>query len=410
MSLFAKKPGAASAPLGAASSLGQPIAQSSGVLGKAVKGGLLGKGGAKERVAAKRVPPAAGFGLRRAKSAFLRVRADFYEDLAASLDDRAVLVNYLEKQMRRAQSGHSPLAGLYSLWLKRMDSQPFSSALKGTVPAMDSLILLAAESSGDLPQGLRFLSFSVRSIAKIRGTITGAIAMPAVVSGMIVGMLYGFGKFMVPILEVIVKTERWPTMGKIMLFLSNIVLHHGTVLFGSFAAVIGALIWALPNWSGPLRRKFDGILPFSVYRDYNSAVMLVSLSGLMESGSSLVASLKSMRSSGTPWLAWHLSQVLLRLDSKATTPAQAFDTGMMPKELYNRVLDYGERSSFQEALKKIGAQSLDKLDKSIQMKAKLVNNLLLFVSGTMMALVVGSVMLTAQQARVELSTKTTPGK
>lgn len=358
---------------------------------------------------AKRVAPATGYTLRRGISSFSKNRAEFYEDLAESLDDRAVLVDYLNKHMRRAQERGSPLAGLFALWLRRMDSVPFSSALKGTVPAMDSLILLAAESSGNLPQGLRFLTFSVRSVAKIKGTIIGAIAVPAVVSSMIVGMLYGFGKFMVPILAAIVPPERWPSMGKVMHFLSSMVMNYGLVLFAVVAAVIGGIVWALPNWNGPQRQKLEGVMPFSLYRDYNSAVMLVSLSGLMQSGSSLVGSLKSMRASSPPWLAWHLSQVLSRLDKESATPAKAFDTGVMPRELYDRVLDYGERSSFQDALKKIGEQSLEKLDKNVQKKAKIMNYLLLFVSGTLLALVIGSVMLTAQQARLELSLKAMGG-
>lgn len=375
-----------------------------GALGSA-KQTTLAKSPVKLPAVRRSVAPAMGRSLRRAKSAFASSRAEFYEDLAESLDDRAVLVDYLQKHLLRAQARRSSLAGLYALWLKRMDSLPFSSALKGTVPAMDNLVLLAAESSGDLPQGLRFLSYSVRAVAKIKGTITGAIAVPAVVSSMIVGMLYGFGKFMVPILSAIVIPAHWPMMGKAMLFLSSIVLNYGLAMFALAGLAIGLVVWALPNWKGPNRQKFEGVMPFSLYRDYNSAIMLVSLSGLMQSGSSLVGAIKSMRASGTPWLAWHLSEVLRRLDKESASPAKAFDTGMMPPDLYERVLDYGERSSFQEALKKIGKQALDKLDKSVQARAKIMNYLLLFVSGTLMALVIGSVMLTAQQARLELALK-----
>jgi hypothetical protein len=384
-----------------------PTPSEGGALGKALSTPDIKKAAARKAVT--RAVPASGHKLNRGKAAFARIRAEFYEDLAESLDDRAVLVDYLNKHMVRALGKRSPLAGLYALWLKRMDSLPFSSALKGTVPAMDSLILLAAESSGNLPQGLRFLTFSVRAVAKIKGTIIGAIAVPLVVISMIFGMLFGFGKFMVPILSAIVAPERWPSMGKIMLFLSTMVMDYGLLLIAGAGGIIGAIMWALPNWSGPTRQKLENVMPFSLYRDYNSAVMLVSLSGLMQSGSSLVGSLKSMRASSPPWLAWHMSQVLHRLDKESAMPTRAFDTGVMPQDLYERVLDYGERSSFQDALKKIGNQALEKLDKSVQKKAKIMNYLLLFVSGTLMALVIGAVMLTAQQARVELSLRAAGG-
>lgn len=370
-------------------------------------GGTPQASGAKGLKGKKPLPvvPASGFKLNRGKSAFASIRAEFYEDLAESLDDRAVLVTELQKHLTRAQKKGSSLAGLYALWLRRMDTTTFTNALKGTVPAMDSLVLQAAESSGNLPQGLRFLTFSVRAVAKIKGAIMGAITMPAVVSAMIVGMLYGFGAFMTPILTAIVPPKAWPGMGKIMYAMSNAVMHYGLWIFMVVAAAVGALMWALPNWSGPTRKKFDNILPFSVYRDYNSAVMLVSLSGLMQSGASLVGSLKSMKASSPPWLAWHIGQILHKLDREAASPAKAFNTGVLPVEIYERVVDYGERSGFQVALKKIGSQALDTLDKSVAAKAKLMNSILLFVSGTMMALIIGSVMLTAQEAKSQMSSK-----
>jgi hypothetical protein len=114
-----------------------------------------------------------------------------------------------------------------------------------------------------------------------------------------------------------------------------------------------------------------------------------------------------MKASSPPWMAWHLSQVLHKMDKAAASPAKAFNTGILPDDIYERVVDYGERSGFQSALKKIGAQALDKLDKSVQAKAKLMNMILLFISGTLMALIIGSVMLTAQQAKQELATQRT---
>jgi hypothetical protein len=122
------------------------------------------------------------FALWRGIRAFRRHRADFYEDLAEALDDKAVLVTELKKHVVRAHRRRSPAATLYSLWLRRMDKSDFSTSLKGTVPPMDSLVLLAAENSGNLPYGLRFLSTTVRAVGKIKGSILSAVAMPIIVT------------------------------------------------------------------------------------------------------------------------------------------------------------------------------------------------------------------------------------
>ena len=365
-------------------------------------------GAGKAGVKGKPTAVASGHSLRSASKKFAKTRAEFYEDLAESLDDQAVLVTELQKHLTRAQKKKSNLAGLYALWLRRMDTGTFTNALKGTVPAMDSLVLTASESSGNLPQGLRFLTFSVRAVAKIRGAIMGALTMPLVVGGMIVGMLYGFGVGMIPILTAIVPIEHWPGLGRLMYAMSMAVMHYGIFIAMAVALLIFSFSWAMPNWSGPTRKKFDRFVPFSVYRDYNSAVMLVSLSGLMQSGASLVGSLKSMRSSSPPWLAWHIGQVLLKLDKEAASPAKAFNTGVFPEDIYERVVDYGERSGFQFALKKIGGQSLEALDKKVAGLAKIMNNLLLMTAGMMMAGIIGSVMLTTQRAKEEMNAKPPP--
>lgn len=349
---------------------------------------------------------ASKYTLNRAKSAFKAKRADFYEDLAESLEDRAVLVDELKKQMVRYRRKRSPMASLFALWLRRMDTLTFSNALKGTVPPLDSLILLASETSGKLPPGLRFLASTVRSVGHIKSTILGAVAVPVIVTSMLVGMLYGFGAFMVPILLAILPVDHWPGMGRMMYSISMAVTNYGLILFAILGSLIFGFSWSLSNWVGPTRTKFDNYLPYSIYRDYNSAVMLVSLSGLMQSGASLVGSLKAMRTASPPWMAWHITRVLWKLDKESATPAKAFDTGVLPEELLDRVVDYGERSGFQVALNKIGSQALQKVEKTVQLKAKILNSLLLAVSGTMLALMIGSVMLTAQQARVELATQT----
>ena len=353
----------------------------------------------------KPMKPSSSYKLSRAQSKFASSRADFYEDLAESLEDRAVLVTELKKHMHRNQRRGRVLAYLFQLWLKRMDKLTFANALKGTVPAMDSLILLAAESSGTLPQGLNFLSSTVRSIGQIKSTLIGAVAIPLVIGSILLGMLYGFGKWMVPILVEIIPVKHWPGIGQFMYSISMAVTDYGLLIFTLIGLSLFTFFWALPNWVGAPRKVLDNYLPFSLYRDYNSAVMLVSLSGLMQSGSSLVGSLKSMRASSPPWLAWHMSQVLSNLDRESATPAKAFNTGVLSEDLFDRVVDYGERSSFQVALSKIGNQSLTRVGKSVQLKAKVINYILLLVSGLLLALMIASVMLTAQQARVELATQ-----
>lgn len=371
-----------------------------GATGNSAKDGVQTS---KSPALAKKSPPATDFSLWRGKRAFRANRADFYEDLAEALDDKAVLVTELKKHVVRAHRRRSPLATLYSLWLRRMDKSDFSTSLKGTVPPMDSLVLLAAENSGNLPYGLRFLSTTVRAVAKIKGSILSAVAMPIIVTSMTYGMLVGFYEFMAPVLEQIMPLKFWPAMGRFIYHVSSFATNYSLPILVVVGGLIALFIWSLSNWKGPMRRRIDNYLPYSIYRDYNSAVMLVSLSGLMQSGASLVGSLKSIRSSSTQWMNWHISQILSKLDRESAQPARAFDTGVLPPDLFERVVDYGERSTFQEALDKLGKQTLERVEKSVAIKSKTLNYLLLAVAGGLMGLIIASVMLTAQSARTQLT-------
>jgi hypothetical protein len=61
-----------------------------------------------------------------------RTRADFYEDFAAALDDGVDVVTYLRKRRDRAREMRDPLRPLYARWLRKMDTQSLSRALRGS--------------------------------------------------------------------------------------------------------------------------------------------------------------------------------------------------------------------------------------------------------------------------------------
>jgi type II secretory pathway component PulF len=286
-----------------------------------------------------------------------------------------------------------------------MDTKSFAQSLKGTVPDMDNMILVAADTSGKLPDGLRFLAESVRSVEAIKGALISAVAIPVLISSMMVGMVYGFGKWMVPILTSIIPVEHWPTLGQWMYHISSVLVKYGPALLGGLAALSTVFIWSLSNWTGNLRVKFDNYLPYALYRDYNGALMLVSMGGLMQANSSLAGALRLLKTSATPWMTWHLTKILRMLDKEASEPVKAFDTGVLPQELYERVADYGERSGFQNAMSKIGSQSLERVMALVQKRAKVLNNILLVFTGITLALMISSVMLTAQSARTEVMSK-----
>lgn len=337
---------------------------------------------------------------RRGARAFKPQRADFYEDLAAALDDRAVLTDELAKYQSRVRAKRPALAALFGLWSARMNTMSFTSALAGTVPTLDSIILSAAETGNKLSDGLRYTSNLIRNLDELRRAIMGAIFVPSLLLAMITGMLIGYAVFLVPILVSIMPPKTWPFLGRLMYGVSEIVVNQGPYIALGVGALGAAVVASLSRWTGSGRLRAERILPvYPVYRDYYGAIFLVSIAALMQSNVSLVDALNSVKKSANPWLRWHINRILRALDHEAGNPAKAFNTGLFSTELYFRISDYGERSSFPTALSKVGNQVVKRVGDSVKRRAAMLNLVLLLVCGSTLGLMISSVMLTAQEAQ-----------
>lgn len=335
-----------------------------------------------------------------AKWAFSSKRANFYADLAEALNDRGVLVDIIRTVERRALTRGDIIAPIYTLWLRRMDDRPFSLALADTVPDTDVMILSAAETSNNLSGGLMFLSKAIVAAEAMLSGLKKAVAGPVFLMVMFTAMIAGFSFYVVPVFTQIMKPSTWPMIGQALYAVSSFVTNYGYWLLGSIVVLGSAYVWSLPRWVGGWRSKVDRYVPlYSIYRDFVGSIFLVSLASLMQSGMGLSESLTALSSRGTPWLRWHILRIQARLDFHADQPAQAFATGIFNQTLTDRVLDYGARSAFHDAIGKVGLASVDKVAAFVNGSATILNQALLLLCGATLIFMISGVMLTAQEAQ-----------
>lgn len=334
-----------------------------------------------------------------ARMQFKKMRADFYEDLGEALDDKGELVPTLTDWMRRCASRRKDrgLAAIYALWLRRMDTMPFAQAIAGTVPKMDTMILAASESAGDLAKGLRFLAKAVRISEKMKGVIIKASIMPVLVAVVLSIVVSIFAYQLTPVLEQIYPVADWPLAGKALYALSWIATEIGPIALP--IVIVGgiAFVWSLENWTGPLRSRLDQHLPYSIYRDYAGGIFLVTLASLMHVGNSLTESLTLLRKSSTPWLGWHIAKMMRNLDVSPESPGAAMNTGVFSQQLADRIESFGQRGDFREALAKVGIQGVDRVI-SITEKNALWMNLIGMLAG---GVVVGTLLLGVVTTSIE---------
>jgi type II secretory pathway component PulF len=334
------------------------------------------------------------------KYKFMPKRGDFYADMADAIGDGMSILDYLEKRKSRALKRKNSLAGLFGRWTNRhAEKGSFSKAIAGTVPVMDTMIIHSSEITGKLNIGLAFLSKTVEETKKMQSAVVAAIAMPIFLCVLLTFIIVGYSFFLVPILTGIIPPEKWPPMGKVLYAVAMFVRHYGIFVLIFIIGTISVFFWSFSNWTGSVRDRLDRYLPYSIYRDYNGAIFLVTLASLLKSGISVGDGLKIIKDASPKWLSRHLAMMLFNLNSKSSA-AQALNTGLLGEDLADRVEDYGERASFQQAIDKIGFKAIDIVTSRVIVSAKSINVFGLMLVGGCLGFIILSVLGTAQEAQV----------
>ena len=140
-----------------------------------------------------------------------------------------------------------------------------SHAPRDVMPASELVMIDAIQGSGDgaLARGLYFVSETVEKTDRMLATMRKAVAYPVLLLIVFAGLLTGFSFFAVPILEELLPPEKWPLMGQVLYHIAFAVRHYGLYIVAAVLAVLGLFFYSLPNWSGPLCRKFDRWMPYS---------------------------------------------------------------------------------------------------------------------------------------------------
>lgn len=317
-----------------------------------------------------------------------RQRADFYFDLASALEDKVPLFTTLRKYETRARQRSRGQALLFQRMLREAMGGSLSQALAGVVPPSELVMIDAIQngSDGALAQGLYFLSDTVEKVDKMFRTMKKAVVYPVVLLIVFSALLTGFSLFAVPVLTELMAPEKWPLIGQALYAVSQTIRHYGAFIAVGLVAAIAAFAWSLSRWQGPVRRWLDKRAPYSLYRDFSGAMLVVSLSSLMRTGVSLRSSLERAARFSSPWMRWHLRQILARLSTEqAVQFGMAFSTGVLSRAMEDRVQDASERRDPVAAFVKIGVGSVDRIDRGIGESAARLNSLLIAIAGLTLA-------------------------
>jgi type II secretory pathway component PulF len=333
-----------------------------------------------------------------ARRKFRGERANFYFDLATSLQDRVSLFNVLLKLEARSRRRNSGMSPIYQEMLKGVRRGSLATALNGVASPTEQIVIDAIQRGGDqvMADGLVNLAGIVEKADSMLRMIQKAVTYPLILIVLFSFMVAGFSVFAVPVLEQLMPAEKWPPLGQALYFAAWLVRSWGVFIGLAFVGLLLLFAWSLPNWVGSVRKRFDRHLPYCIYRDYQSALLIVAISSQMRAGVSLKSSVERAISFASPWMRSHLREVLRRLAGKDSTSfGSAFATGLLSQELEDRVQDASERTDPVASFAHIGNGAIARASMTIERSAALLNNVLLVLCGLALVIMLGGFFSTA---------------
>jgi type II secretory pathway component PulF len=340
-------------------------------------------------------------------------RADLYYDIASSLEDRVPLFTTFRKYEARARRRDPGEALVYLDMLRALSSGSLTNALRIIAPNSELLMIDALQSAGDLKmaEGLKFLSQTADKTDAMAAAASKAIKYPVTMLLLFSVLLVGFSLHVVPILAGLLPPSKWPPLGRLLYGISQIIVDYGALLAIGIIGGGWAFFYSLPRWSGSTRQIVDKFLPYRFYRDYNGAMLVVSLSMLLRSGVSLRSSLDRSLAFSSPWMRFHIRRVLRTL-ANANTPnfGEAFKTGVLNQYLEDRVQDASERRNPAEAFVRIGIGSIDRVISEIEKSAARLSSSILVVCGIVLFIMMGGFFSTTMELQSGIKASAQKGR
>ena len=316
-------------------------------------------------------------------------RGGFYFDLGATLQERVPLITTLRKYESRARKRTPMSAPMYMAMLKGIQGGSLSQALAGVATPSEQTLIDATQAGGDvvMAEGLLFMSEVVEKTDKMVATMRKAALYPLGLLSMFGLLLALFAINAVPVLAELMPPDKWPASGQTLYAVSMVMADHGLTIAVAFLGLVGLFMFSLSRWTGPLRTVADRFMPYSLYRDYAGSMLLISLSSMMRAGVSLRSALERTLKFASPWTRWHVRRILSNL-SKPNNPyfGQAFSTGVLNREMEDRVQDASERRDPVDAFVRLGVGSIDRMVKEMEVRSGRLSSILLVVCGMVLAL------------------------
>ncbi|MBB4861401.1 type II secretory pathway component PulF [Pseudomonas nitritireducens] len=248
----------------------------------------------------------------------------------------------------------------------------FAEAMSRWCPINEVMSIRAGMRSGDPISGMRNTIEALEASSEMLGTILSKLSYPAVLVSAMVGLIIFFSVVIIPKIAAVMDPALWPPVAKNLYNVANFVESFWWAILISLVALGMLVSWSLPRYVGRFRPFLDRFPPYSFYRVFHGANMLISIASLMRSGVPFVDSLQELQRLSSPYLKKHLGEMVQNM-SEGKSLSESLDTGLLSGDTMVSVYMMSGSSNFQSAINEIGKISVRKGIATITKIALVIN-------------------------------------
>lgn len=317
----------------------------------------------------------------------LSLRIKLYKKLMQYTKQGFPVFETLIKLKKRQESSKNFQAKIFEIWINEMKKgKPFYQAIVGWVPETEINLIAAGEKGEGLNVGLDEAIRFTESFSKIKSIIIGGSIYPVALIVIAFFFIASFSTKLAPVFLSFLPLNFWPSDAQFLLALSNIVSTYWYLVLGAMGLGGFFISKTIGLWNGIIREKvLDKLPPWSIYKSYNTAAFLITLSSMMRSGTPLNNSLQAMSKISNTWLKTYLDKMMKNLKSGGKNFGVALDVGLMDKETAGDIIDYSELGSFEKAIHEIGTQNIEDIILRIGAQMAVFRNVMLLFVGVIIS-------------------------
>ena len=315
------------------------------------------------------------------------LRRRLYQRLASNIEaDIPLYDTFRVLSARYAQRG-DPRAALYRDWAEHMAGGTLGDTLRGWIPSTERATIAAAERAGATRGGLIDAAHYLAQLQAIRAELRKAFSYPLLLLAVLVIYVLFWAFRIVPALNF--DPELLSEQSQFTINMAEAIRNWSLPLLVPLLAGAGAVWWSCGHYTGPARRLLDRALPWSTYRQYQTANFLLSLNTLLSAELPLRDCLNQLRTGATPWL---LYQIDLMSDSLVGRDPSVVLSALVDPELGDDIAVAAAVGTIENTIAIIARQIHISTTERINSLAQRINVVLLALVTAFIVLLVGSLL------------------